>query len=549
MVEAAQCDVIVVGTGAGGGILAYELAKAGLNVVSLEQGGRLRDDHFRAIDPPGAMLDYGIRPNTVWPAEPHDSLFVHPLFEKGTDGSTGWPQGGFRHYQILAVNGLQNLWNGVSVRFSESDFRAWPIRYADLAPHYDAVERRIVVCGTQENIPDLPDGIYVPPKPMRPADLMIIDAVKGLGEPHAHAIANRKAIDTRPDSPQACASTGICTSGCPTGAVYKFTARLLPEIQLLPNYELRTGAKVVRVRRGAGTRQVSGVEYRDMATGELRFLSARAVVLAAGAIETPRILFNSADEAAPAGLGNTTGQLGLRLQDNPKAVLSTSLWRLWGKRRDYDIGYGDLLILLSRGQLPNGETFPFIGHAIHGVPDIPHYLAGMRHIPRFMKERLARLMFHSYVTLGLFCAGDPNPANRVRPVARTDRFGVPHVEVDFSSSRGADDMMDAMEAWGRRVLRHAGATSIYASRDNSGTGIHYAGTTATTADPAKGVVDADLRCHGLDNLYVCDGGVIPVLPDKHLTLTIMALAHRLADHLAERLRAEALPAVREASLL
>lgn len=127
MAEATHCDVIVVGTGAGGGMLAYELAKAGLNVVSLEQGGRLADDHFKRVDPPGTQLDFGIRSNTVWPAEPHDSLFVHPLFEKGADGSTGWPDNNFHHYQILAVNGLQNLWNGVSVRFSARDFRDWPI--------------------------------------------------------------------------------------------------------------------------------------------------------------------------------------------------------------------------------------------------------------------------------------------------------------------------------------------------------------------------------------------------------------------------------------
>ncbi len=223
MAEAAHCNVIVVGTGAGGGILAYELAKAGLTVVSLEQGGQLSDDHFKTIDPPNTALDYGIRSNTVWPPEPHDSLFVHPLFEKGQDGSTGWPDNGFNHYQILAVNGLQNLWNGVSVRFSAKDFDHWPFAYEELQPHYDAVEKRIIVCGTVENIPELPDGIYVEPKPLRPPDHMIIDAVDGLHEPFSRAIPNRKAIDTRPDSPHACVSTGICTSGCPTGSVYKFT--------------------------------------------------------------------------------------------------------------------------------------------------------------------------------------------------------------------------------------------------------------------------------------------------------------------------------------
>lgn len=533
MAEATPCDVVVVGTGAGGGILAYELAKAGLNVVSLEQGGQLADDHFKTIDPPNTALDFGIRANTVWPAEPHDSLFVHPLFEKGGDGSTGWPEGGFHHYQVLAVNGLQNLWNGVSVRFSAQDFDHWPFPYETLAPHYDAVEQRIVVCGTTENIPELPDGIFVEPKPLRPPDRMIIAAVDGLGETHSRAIPNRKAIDTRPGSPNACVSTGICTSGCPTGAVYKFTSRLLPEIRSRPNYTLVTGAKVVRITRAGGGRLASGVDYIDMATGEPRSLAAKVVVLAAGAVESPRILFNSADALAPEGMGNATGQLGLRLQDNPKAVVSTSLWQLWGKERDYDIGYGDLLILMSRGKLPDGEEFPFIGHAIHGVPDVPHYLAGMRRFPVFMKERLARFMFHSYVTLGLFCAGDPTPANRVRPGPTRDRFGVPHVAVDFSHSARTEAMMDAMDAWGRKVLRHAGATSMHASRDNTGTGIHYAGTTAASDDPAKGVVNGDMRLHDMDNVYVCDGGVVPFLPDKHLTLTIMALAHRLAGHLVE----------------
>lgn len=534
MAEAASCDVVVVGTGAGGGMIAYRLAKAGLNVVSLEQGGRLTDDYFREVAPPGTSRDFGIGPATRWPSDPHDSLFIHPLFADGREGSTARPRDGFRHFQVLAVNGLQNLWNGVSVRFSAADFGRWPIGYDDLAPSYEAVERRITVCGTAENIPELPDGVFVPPKPLRPADRMIVAAVKGLGEPDAHAIPNRKAINTVAGHANSCVSTGICTSGCPVGAIYKFTSRLLPDIEKLPNYELRTHAKVVRILREAGSRRVTGVDYIDTRTGERRFLKAGAVVLAAGAIETPRILFNSADESDPQGLANRFGRVGQGLQDNPKSVLSTSLLRLWNKRRDYDIGYGDLLILMARGRMRDGSPFPFIGHAIHGIPDVPHYLSAMGGFPPFVKERLARTLFHSYVTLGLFCAGEARPENRVRPATSTDRHGVHQVAVDFSTPPAAIEQMEAMTAWGRRVLRRASATLIASSTDNSGTGIHYAGTTAMSDDPAQGVVDGNLRCHGLDNLYICDGGVVPHLPDKHLTLTIMALAHRLGEHLAHR---------------
>lgn len=536
MAEAAHCDVCVIGTGAGGGIVAYELAKRGLNVVSLEQGEKLPADYFKTELPPGAGKDFGIGPNTVWPSDPHDSLFIHPLFADGKTGSTSRTKGDFQHFQVLAVNGLQNLWNGVSVRFSEADFTSWPIGYDALADHYAAVERRITVCGTTENIPELPDGVFVPPKPLRPADKLIVQAIKGLNEPYSHAIPNRKAINTVPGHLSSCISTGICTSGCPVGSVYKFSARLLPEIASRDNYELRTHAKVVRlVRDGSAQRHVSGVDYIDTRTGETKHLAAKIVVLATGAVESPRILFNSADELSPQGLGNNNGLVGNGLQDNPKAVLSTSLWKLWGKRRDYDIGYGDLLILMSRGKLPDGTPFPFIGHAIHGLPDVPHYLGGLAPFPPFMKVQMARMMFHSYVTLGLFCAGEPTATNRVRPGSTSDRYGVRQVKVDFSAPDIANKQIDAMMAWGRKVLRKASSTVVYATSDNSGTGIHYAGTTPLAGDPAKGVVDADLRSHDIDNLYICDGGVIPLLPDKHLTLTIMALSHRLGGHLAERL--------------
>lgn len=531
-----ECDVCIVGTGAGGGILAYELAVAGLNVVSLEQGAELPGDQFTRVMPPDHGENLGVGPMTVWPSDPHDSLFVHPLFAGAAEGSTARQSGKFQHFQVLAVNGLQNLWNGVSVRFSPSDLANWPISYSALAPHYDAVEELITVCGTTEHLADLPDGRFVPPKPLRPADNLIVEAVRALGDPDAHAIPNRKAINTQAGTPNACASTGICTSGCPVGAVYKFSTRLLPAIADRPNYTLRSHAKAVRVVRGPEGDRVQAVEYVDTQTGARHFLKARYVVVAAGAIETPRILFNSADDGHPHGLANVNDQLGRRLQDNPKVVLSTSLRNLWGRSRDYDVGYGDLLILLARGQLADGSRFPFIGHAIHGIPTTPHYLAAMSYLPGGIKARLARTMFYSYVTLGLFCAGDARPDNRVRLGATRDRWGVPQVEIDFAISQQTHHQMDAMIDWGRKVLKHASGTRYHITRDNSGTGIHYAGTTAMSANPEQGVVNSDLRAHSFSNLYICDGGVIPELPDKHLTLTIMALGHRLAGHLVKEFR-------------
>lgn len=529
-------DVCVVGTGAGGGILAYRLAKAGLRVISLEQGPELGADHFKTVMPPGLGTTFGVAPDTVWPSDPHDSLFIHPLFAKGDNGSTAREPGKFNHYQIHAVSGLQNLWNGVSVRFSATDLKNWPLAANELDTHYSEVEKLITVCGTRENLPDLPDGEFIEPKPFRPADELIIDVVKSLGDGHSHAIANRKAINTRPGMASSCISTGICTSGCPVGSVYKFSARLLPEIRQLENYELRPNAKVVRLLRKGDTESIDAVQYIDTDSGKTHEIRARTIVLATGAVETPRILFNSADARDPQGIGNHADLLGRGLQDNPKVVLSTSLRKLWGKKRDYDIGYGDLLILMSRERLPDGSEFPFIGHAIHGIPDYPHYLGQMQQIPSKIKEKLAQHMFYSYVTLGLFCAGERLAQNRVRPGDTKDRYGVRQVEIDFSVTPRTHAQMDAMMQWGTRILKRASSTLIYKTRDCSGTGIHYAGTTAIGSTDRQGVVDTNLKVFGYDNLYICDGGVIPDLPDKHLTLTIMALSNRLARHLEKRLQ-------------
>src|SRR5690606_17754811 len=105
----------IVGTGAGGGILAHTLATAGIKVVSLEQGPALPPDQFTRIMPPDGGETLGIGPDTAWPSDPHDSLFIHPLFADGRTGSTARRPGAFQHFQVLALNGLQNLWNGVSV--------------------------------------------------------------------------------------------------------------------------------------------------------------------------------------------------------------------------------------------------------------------------------------------------------------------------------------------------------------------------------------------------------------------------------------------------
>ncbi|MFC3225703.1 GMC oxidoreductase [Marinibaculum pumilum] len=538
MAEDRIYDYVIVGTGAGGGILAHQLAKAGLDVLSVEQGPRLPADYFTEVNPPGARKDWGIRSHMTFPGDSRDAIFRHELFADGENRSSSRSaERSFLSYQLMAVGGLQNLWNGVSVRFAPQDFGSWPIGYDDLADDYGATEELITVCGTAEGIPGLPDGHFIPPKPLRPADRMVIDAIDRMGRPDTWVIPNRKAIETRAGRANACISTGICTSGCMTGAVYKFPTRLLPEIEHLPNYALRTGLKAVRLQRRDGSAEIESLVCRDTESGEEVVIRGRTFILSAGAIETPRLLFNSRDDAAPNGLANSSGALGRYLQDNAKVALSTALWKLWGKPAAPDIGYGDLLILLSKDTLPDGSEFSFCGHAIQTVLDTPYYLEGLQTAPAAMRPWLARKLFNAYLTLAVFAPGDPDPENRLTPSADRDRFGVAQVDIAYRYSERTLAQLDKMEVFVRQALRRCSGTLIYGGRDRPGTGIHYAGTSRMSALPQDGVVDANLRAHDHPNLYLCDGGVIPTLPDKHLTLTIMTLAHRLGRHLVERDRA------------
>ncbi|GAB5469989.1 MAG: GMC family oxidoreductase [Rhodospirillales bacterium] len=535
MAEGDPWDVCIVGSGAGGGIVAYELARRGLKVVTLEAGPRLPDDYFSRVDPPGIAKDFGVRPETTWPSDPQEAFFANALFAAPEEASAASGNAAFRPYQIFALGGLQTLWNGVSLRFSPEDMADWSVSYEALEPHYAAVERLITVCGEADGLSDLPDGEVTEPMPWRPVDRLLAEALSRQRDPQAHALANRKAILWRQGGASDCVSSGACAFGCPVGAVYNFPRRLLPRIAGLPGYRLETGMRVTRLL--AEGQRVGLVEYRDCETGAPGRLEARIVVLAAGALESPRILFNSADETDPAGLANRGDQVGRCLHDSPKTVLSTSLWRLWGRRRDYDVGYGDPLLLMARGRLPDGETFPFIGHNSQPIPAVPYYLDALRRFPSPVKRRLARLLFHSYVTVGLFCGGDPDPANRLLPSRSRDALGLPQVEIAYRSSARTQARLRAMEQWGRRLLRAASGTAIQGQSSDRGSGIHYAGTTALAQGVEPGVVDETLRCHDLENLYICDGGVIPRLPEKHLTLTIMALAHRLSAHIAARLAA------------
>ncbi len=530
----------VIGTGAGGGILAYRLAKAGADVLVINSGGIPAQSEFQNELSPEQKGHFEIGPHTAFPVKP-EMYFVHPLLADAPSRSSmdSPREGGFRHYQIHRVNGLQNLWNGICLRYSEDDFAnrhsysedcRWPISLDDLAGHYSEVERLALVVGERNGLRQFPDGSFLAPRNARRIDQVFIDSnARSLG-PELYFLKNRKAVDLRPDSAQKCVACGNCGRGCRSGSVYKFSTHLLPEIRPLPNFRLLEHTRAIRLTAVDGDNaegfSISHVVAIDERTASVVEIEADVVIVCAGAIESPRLLLNSF-----AGNPARAEQVGEFLQDSPRAVVGTSLFRLWFSRADEDRGYGDHMLLGGQLKDSTGKSFPFVGQFWSDFLKIPYYLAEMPRLPRFLMETISRQVFKSTVTLILYSPAVPQRKNKVVLADAVDHFGQRQVRIDYETSDIEGDHGRRLAALARRMLRKASGYVVDGVASPPGSGIHYVGTCRMAADRKDGVVDKDLKYFKSKNLYVCDGSVIPALSEKHPTLTIMALAHRLAERL------------------
>jgi glucose dehydrogenase len=532
----------VIGTGAGGGILAYRLAKAGADVLVINSGGIPAQSEFQNELSPEQKGHFEIDPHTTFPVRPK-MTFVHPLLaDAGSRSSIEGPrEGGFLHYQIHHVNGLQNLWNGISLRYSEDDFAnrnpyseecRWPISLGDLAHHYSEVERLAFVVGKHNGLDQFPDGSFLAPRGARQVDRIFIDGNAGSLDPDLFLFENRKAVDLRTDSAQKCVACGNCGRGCRAGSVYKFSTHLLPEIKALPNFRLLEHIRAIKLTAVDGANaegfSISRVVAIDERTAQIVEIEADVVIVCAGAIESPRLLLNSFAEDR-----SKAEQVGEFLQDSPRAVVGTSLFRLWFKPADEDRGYGDHLLLGGQIKDSQGKRFPFVGQFWSDFMKVPFYLAEIPRLPRFLLETISRQVFKSTATLVLFSPAVPQRKNKVVLADSFDRFGQRQARIDYEASEIETDHRRQLDALGRRMLRKASGYIADNAGSPPGSSIHYVGTCRMAADPKGGVVDKDLKYFKSKNLYVCDGSVIPVLSEKHPTLTIMALAHRLAERLID----------------
>lgn len=555
-------DVVVVGSGAAGGMAAYALTRRGVRVVLLEAGR----DYDPATETP--MFDLPFTAPLHGASTP-DKEFG--FFDATVDG--GWSIPGepytvasgsqFRWWRARMLGGRTNHWGRMSLRFGPYDFEGrsrdglgadWPIGYDDLAPWYDRVEALIGVFGAAEGIensPDSPPGLLHDPPPFRSHEAWlkrVMEKLHGIPVVPAHmAILTRRHGD-RP----ACLYSTDCMRGCSIGANFQSPTVLLPPARETGYLKTVTRAQVFEVITDRSGR-AAGVRFIDRHTGAVGEVRARAVILAAGTCDSARILLNSRSAAWPQGLANSSGQVGRNLTDTPVVAVSAQVPQLENLPAFHDEGV-TLFHAYSpwwgyEAQRKGRLAFQRGYHLeIWGGRRLPEFdeMIDVARVTRSFGKSLHEEMRRYYGSIvylsargemipnaGSYCELDP---------AVKDRWGVPALRFHWSwgehelsqMDHGRRTLVDVWQSMGARLLTNA-ATPIAEAIRPGGSTIHEAGACRMGADRRDSVVDSFNRAWDVPNLLVVDAGAFASNPDKNPTLTILALAWRASDHLADEL--------------
>ena len=547
-------DVCVIGSGAGGGMAAKILTEGGLSVALLEAG-----------PPVNPEKDYKM---FVWPYElPHRGVgvggkaadnfgeFLAPNGAWNIAGEpyTSAPESNFQWFRSRIVGGRTNHWGRIALRFAPVDFKSksrdglgedWPIGYEDLAPYYDKVESYIGVFGTKENVPSAPDGVFLPPPKPRCSELLIKKACDNL---NITCIPARLAILTRPlNGRPACHYCGQCGRGCTTASNFSSSQVLIPPALLTGRLTLITGAMARQILVGADGK-ATGVFYIDKATHTEKRVAARAVVVAASACESARLLLNSRSKVFPDGLANSSGQVGRNLTDS----VGSSGWGYVPQMEkipphNHD-GTGGMHMYIPWWKYDRKNDFPRGYHIeIGGGRELPS--AGMfddvcEEFEGYGAE-LKRTCRKQYGTSVDFAGrgemlANPDSYCEIDPEV-VDEFGIPVLRFHFKRSeheiRQAKDMQETfkaiVEAMGGEYKTKTDPGGQYPfGIEAGGRIIHEVGTARMGADPKTSVLNGYCQAHDVKNLFIADGAPLVTNPDKNPTLTIMALSWRASEYL------------------
>ncbi|MEQ9285391.1 MAG: GMC family oxidoreductase [Cyclobacteriaceae bacterium] len=560
-----EYDVIIVGSGAGGGMATKILSEAGLDVAVVEAG-----PYFDPADP-----DQRTQLKWPWESPRRGAGTVRP-FGDFDSAYGGWDIDGepyttvgdtkFEWFRSRMLGGRTNHWGRISLRFGPDDFKRknidglgdnWPIGYEDVKPYYDKVDKLIGVYGSKENIHNEPDGFFLPaPKPR----LHELYYIKGARKANVPVIPSRLSILTKRINNErgVCFFCRQCNRGCSVYADFSAgTCLIFPAQKSGGQIDLFVNAMVREVTTNEEGR-ATGVSYISKDDRKEYKLKGRIVILAASACSSARILMNSKSKQHPNGLGNSSGVVGKYLHDSTGASRSAFVPELMNRKTYNEDGTGGMHVYtpwwldnkkldFARGyhmEIWGGLGMPSYGFGF-GATEFNKFFGGAvgGYGPKLRDE--VKKYYGSVMGISgrgeciaredNYCEIDPNVV---------DEFGIPVLRFNYTWSDHERLQAKHMHETFEEIFDGIGATPLGdkpgKDRDygllKPGEIIHEVGTTRMGNDPKKSVVNEYEQLHDANNVFVVDGGPFVSQADKNPTWTILALSWRTSDYIIDQLK-------------
>jgi choline dehydrogenase-like flavoprotein len=551
-------DAIVVGSGISGGWAAKELCEKGLKVLMLERG-----------EPYEHVKDYKTATKEPWEFKYRGATTIqqkkdYPVIHRGWAANErvmdAWVNEidspyteikPFTWWRVYRMGGRSVLWGRHSYRWCEQDFEAnakdgfgidWPIRYKDLAPWYDHVEKFAGISGSLEGLSQLPDGQFLPPVPLNMVEKDLAQKIKDFYKGQRRMINSRVANITVPHEGRVnCQFRNRCWEGCPFGAYFSTQSSTLPAAMKTNNLTVRPLSIVTKILYDKDKKKATGVEVLDTSDNKTYEFKSKIVFLCASALNSTWILFNSATDVWPQGLGSSSNELGNNVMDH-----------------HYNLGV-------------SGEIEGFTEIQESGRRPCGFYIARFANVPGDAKQRdfvrgfgyqggasrtswsreIAELSIGGDFKQALAEPGGwrigatgfgeilPYHDNKIfLDKNRKDKWGLPILAMDAELKENEMKMRKAIKEELKEMFNAAGVKNVHEwdSGHAIGHGIHEMGTARMGNDAKTSVLNKNNQVWDALNVFVTDGACMTSSSCVNPSLTYMAFTARAADHAVKELK-------------
>ena len=555
-----EFDAIVIGTGISGGWAAKELCEKGLKTLVLERGRMIKhiEDYTTMNDDPWDYKNGDVITQEIKRVQPKQSrtdyvnsestkhFFVNDLEHPYKEEK---PFNWIRGYH---VGGRSLLWARHTYRLTDFDFNAnlkegiaidWPIRYKDIAPWYDYVERYIGVSGKNENLPHFPNGIYLKPMELNCAEEVLQKKVNNSFDDRIVSNARIAHITegTKPGLGRvSCQYRNRCRRGCPYGAYFSSNSSTLPAAELTGNMTLKPNSLVHEIIYDKNLRKATGVRVIDSNTKEVFDYKAKVIFLCASTVGSTSILMQSISERFPNGMGNDSGELGHNLMDHHFQVGADAI--IEGIEEKYYIGRKPAGFYIPRFRNVGGDSnqknytrgYGYQGDASRGGVSKNALELG------YGSDFKRSITKPGEWSIGMQAFGEILPYHENKMYLDQDdkdSWGLPKVVFDAEIKENELNMRKDMMQQAIEMFEAAGAKKIvpYDKKYIFGNGIHEMGTARMGNNPKNSVLNKHNQIHAVKNVYVTDGSCMTSSGNANPSLTYMALTARAVKHAIQEL--------------